>query len=600
MRRFEVSFGFAWRTCVTCTLLWCGLATSGRGQLFLEGGGLTLVQEGPPAAMAGDEVPDNLALSGTPFGTGELGPALGLAYHFIDNLNDGAYGNAYSWIGLDTGEFFDFFAGIDLGATPVDNLQSIAFGRSNVLAGDVCAGVCMDRHLGLYTLQYTQFPRPSTNLDLDSSNDPTSGWVDIGTLDYVGSEGFGTNFNQTWQRHRYNFDPVSATGMRLIVPNADTAIDEIELYTTAGEVVDPPPAPDPIEISVSAPFSITWDGNNGDFGQDFVPDNFALAESGATPFTSSDLGPQLGIAYHVVENVNDGIYGNGNSWIGGDDNPYAPIQFAGVSLAEAVSVSSVAWGRDNQGQFGDRSLGEYSLQFTLVPDPDADTPDTGDPVTGWQTIGSVRYSVATAEFTPQLRHEFEISRDGSPILATGVRLLVPGTGLGAGTAIDELEVYGIIGPVGEPCDLNGDGVCDVMDIDELTAVVVAGTDDPRYDVDRNGEVNQEDRRIWVEELMNTWFGDADLNGTFDSSDFVAVFQAGKYENPDAQDVSWGEGDWDGNQIFDSSDFVQAFQSGGYEVGPRGAVAAVPEPASGLLLLGILPMLAGLRRLRVSK
>ncbi len=83
----------------------------------------------------------------------------------------------------------------------------------------------LDRHFGLYTLQYTQFPRPSTNLDLDSSNDPTSGWVDIGTLDYVGSEGFGTNFNQTWLRHRYNFDPAdTATGMRLIVPGTGLGV----------------------------------------------------------------------------------------------------------------------------------------------------------------------------------------------------------------------------------------------------------------------------------------------------------------------------------------------------------------------------------------
>ena len=29
--------------------------------------------------------------------------------------------------------------------------------------------------------------------------------------------------------------------------------------------------------------------------------------------------------------------------------------------------------------------------------------------------------------------------------------------------------------------------------------------------------------------MSTWFGDADLNGEFNSSDFVQAFQVGKYE-----------------------------------------------------------------------
>ncbi|MCA9169643.1 MAG: PEP-CTERM sorting domain-containing protein, partial [Planctomycetales bacterium] len=39
------------------------------------------------------------------------------------------------------------------------------------------------------------------------------------------------------------------------------------------------------------------------------------------------------------------------------------------------------------------------------------------------------------------------------------------------------------------------------------------------------------------------------------------------------------GDWNGDADFDSSDFVAAFQAGGYENGPRAAVAQVPEPGS---------------------
>ena len=75
------------------------------------------------------------------------------------------------------------FAGIDLGAVPLDNIQSIAFGRSNVMGGDPCGGgVCTDRHLGLYTLEYTQVPNPSVDLDIDSTGNPTTGWAEIGTL----------------------------------------------------------------------------------------------------------------------------------------------------------------------------------------------------------------------------------------------------------------------------------------------------------------------------------------------------------------------------------------------------------------------------------
>ena len=59
-------------------------------------------------------------------------------------------------------------------------------------------------------------------------------------------------------------------------------------------------------------------------------------------------------------------------------------------------------------------------------------------------------------------------------------------------------------------------------------------------------------------------GDANLDGYFDSSDFVRVFQAGKYEDETSQDVTWAEGDWDGDGRFTSSDLVAAFIRGVYE------------------------------------
>jgi hypothetical protein len=57
-------------------------------------------------------------------------------------------------------------------------------------------------------------------------------------------------------------------------------------------------------------------------------------------------------------------------------------------------------------------------------------------------------------------------------------------------------------------------------------------------------------------------GDANRDGRFDSSDFVQVFQAGKYQT--GQPATWAEGDWNGDGFFDSGDFVLAFQCGGYE------------------------------------
>ena len=314
--------------------------------------------------------------------------------------------------------------------------------------------------------------------------------------------------------------------------------------------------------------------------------------------------------------MNDGFYGNSNSWIGGDNNPYAPQVFAGVALAEPVSITSIAWGRDNGngawddsyagtdacgGQCDDRSLGTYTLQFTRMVDPDADTADTGDADSGWETMGTVGYNQSTndgpeGDFTSFLRHQFEVSDSGVGILATGVRLLVPRTGLGGGTAIDELEIYGTVGPVGPACDFTGDGICGIEDINALTAVVIAGSDELKYDLDRNGEVNQEDRRIWVEDLKNTWFGDSNLDLEFTSGDMVQVFVRGKYET--GADAGWDDGDWNGDGKFGSSDMVTAFAKGGYEKGQRPPqVAVVPEPSSVVLLSLGVAMGLGLRRYR---
>lgn len=422
------------------------------GQLTLTGGGLSLVQEGPAAAAAGDPVPVNLATGAVPFASSDLGPEIGADIHLSTNLNDGAYGNSFSWIGGDTNPYDVAFAGIDLGAAPIMNVQSLAFGRSNVLTGDPCGGgVCVDRHQGVYTLQYTQVPQPSTNLGLATTGDAGTGWVDIGTLVYGNSDGPGTNFNNTWQRHRYNFDPVNATGVRLVVPatgiGGGTAIDEIELYDVAGAFVPPPPPPIPVTITPESGFLIAWNGNDGDHAASTtVPLNAALASQGATAFSSSDLGPQLGIPFHVAANLNDGVYGNGNSWIGGDENPFAEA-FAGVSLGSPQPIASIAWGRDNTGGFVDRWAGTYGLQFTQLAAADANTPFTGDPATGWATLGSVELgpsSVADGpggNFTGFLRHEFEVATDDGPLMASAIRLVVPATGLGGGTAIDELEVY---------------------------------------------------------------------------------------------------------------------------------------------------------------
>jgi hypothetical protein len=108
-------------------------------------------------------------------------------------------------------------------------------------------------------------------------------------------------------------------------------------------------------------------------------------------------------------------------------------------------------------------------------------------------------------------------------------------------------------------------------------------------------VNEIDRQVWVETLKKTYFGDANLDGEFNTRDFVTVFIAGEYEDAVDGNSSWEEGDWNGDGDFTSRDFVAAFIGAGFEKGPRPIAAAVPEPACAVLIgsaLGILLMSQG--------
>lgn len=156
-----------------------------------------------------------------------------------------------------------------------------------------------------------------------------------------------------------------------------------------------------------------------------------------------------------------------------------------------------------------------------------------------------------------------------------------------GEAWATAELTGLVGPVG---DYNGNGAIDVGDLDEHAQYV--NDNNPAGDLNGDGTTDAVDRVTWIKTIQKSWVGDANFDGEFNSSDFVVVFQVGKYET--GETAGYAEGDWNGDTVFNSSDFVVAFQDGGFEQGPLPMAVAVPEPASVVfLLLGLL----GLMRLR---
>ena len=161
-----------------------------------------------------------------------------------------------------------------------------------------------------------------------------------------------------------------------------------------------------------------------------VPDNLARAV-GVKPFVIDSLS---GFPIHDYLHINDGIYGNSHSWIGNSGNP----GYVGLAFGSTQSVYSIAFGRDNTGQGNDRTLGLYTLQYTQVQKPGPTTTATGSPSTGWATLGTLNYLAAGEGLfaRPSVRHHFQFSA----VDATGIRLIVPQTGISSGTCIDELEV----------------------------------------------------------------------------------------------------------------------------------------------------------------
>ena len=373
-------------------------------------------------------------LAGDNFGTGGIAFAKDLiaggAYsaHTIAHVNDGIFGNSNSWIG----DSADSFVGIGFGSA--QTIAAFAFGRSNVTSGDPCfGGVCTDRAIGLYTIQFTTDSNPAVNF-------LTNTWTTLGTISLNTDISLG--LIAPWKRHQFDIvSPVSATGFRIIAPGG-AAIDELELYT---HTLPPITGPGPLSIVSAAGFTVSWNNNDGDF---FNPANPSPAPrnlaTNATAFASSQLGTQLSIPFHLALNLNDGFYGNDRSWISADNDPNAnPI--AGVAFGGARHVSGLAWGRDNGNTVGDccggvlrdRTLGTYTLESL----------DPADGTT-WVPLGTITYNYGSGDeapgggFTPWLRHQFELATTaGGGLRSAGIRLRVPTVGLSGGTDIDEIEVY---------------------------------------------------------------------------------------------------------------------------------------------------------------
>ena len=110
-----------------------------------------------------------------------------------------------------------------------------------------------------------------------------------------------------------------------------------------------------------------------------------------------------------------------------------------------------------------------------------------------------------------------------------------------------------------------------------------------FDLNRDEAIDPEDQRFWVEDLKQTWFGDADLDGQVDFADYLTL--SANF----AESGGWAQGDFDGDGEVQFSDFLILSANFGKT---QSDVAALPEPSAfAALFFGIVGSLA-LRRRRL--
>lgn len=138
----------------------------------------------------------------------------------------------------------------------------------------------------------------------------------------------------------------------------------------------------------------------------------------------------------------------------------------------------------------------------------------------------------------------------------------------------------VVGDVNKNTSLDGD------DIDRLSTAIEESETNLFLDFNQDMMVSELDRRVWVEELAQTFLGDADLNGAVEFTDFLVLSE--NFGQPGG----WSDGDFDGNGEIAFSDFLALSAN----FGQVAAVASVPEPNSmTVALLGGLVLISVARR-----
>jgi hypothetical protein len=152
-----------------------------------------------------------------------------------------------------------------------------------------------------------------------------------------------------------------------------------------------------------------------------------------------------------------------------------------------------------------------------------------------------------------------------------------------------------IGQLSPSCDFNGNGACDIDDIDALMNEVAAGSNDGSFDLTGDGSVNDLDRDQWLADAgpRNDFsgsflVGDANLDGAVGAADLNALALTWQSDNN-----NWSNGNFSGGGT--NAIDLNAMALNWQDSVPLAGAEAVPEPSGIVLVLGFGVALLGLKR-----
>ncbi len=261
----------------------------------------------------------------------------------------------------------------------------------------------------------------------------------------------------------------------------------------------------------------------------------------------------------------------------------APGDSVGSSQSSAIGHIDVT-----VGDFGNEALMEFDLGGTASGQFDSLSAERNIYLEGTLAIDLVDLGMGV--FAPEVGDMFNILTAGGHVIGTFDSVSLPEGYDWSVNYLDDAVQLEVVGSGGNlACDADGDGDCQLDDLDALYAAI--GTSESQFDLDSNGTVGDSDITRWLELASSPENsgkldpddvyrpGDTDLDGSVDSQDL------GRLLNNFGSTMSglkWAQGNLNGDAFVDSVDLGRLLNEFGAT--SAASTAAVPEPDGFVLLL----------------